>query len=41
MPSQQKFAEFAAWVKQHLTVDEKGGAQLYLERHFQAFGHAG
>ena len=41
MPSQQKLAEFVAWVKQHLTGDEKGEAQLYLERLFPVFGHAG
>ena len=41
MPSQQKLAEFVAWVKQHLTGDEKGEAQLFLDRLFQAFGHAG
>jgi len=41
MPSRQKLAGFVAWVKQHLTGAEKGEAQLYLERLFQAFGHAG
>jgi hypothetical protein len=41
MPSQQKLAEFVAWVKQHLTGDEKGEAQHFLERLFQPFGHAG
>ena len=28
-------------MKQHLTGDEKGEAQLFLDRLFQAFGHAG
>ena len=41
MPSPQKLVEFVAWVKQHLTGDEKGEAQLFLERLFQALGHAG
>jgi hypothetical protein len=40
MPSREKLADFVAWVKQHLTGDEKGQAQLYLERLFQAFDHA-
>ena len=41
MPSQDKLAGFVAWVKQHLTGDEKGEAQLFLEHLLQAFGHAG
>ena len=41
MPIREELAEFAAWVKQHLTGDEKGESQLFLERLFQAFGHAG
>ena len=41
MPIREELAEFAAWVEQHLTGDEKGEAQLYLERLFQVFGHAG
>lgn len=36
MPSQDKLAEFAAWVKQRLTGGEKGEAQLYLERLFSS-----
>ena len=39
--SQDQLADFAAWVKQHFTGEEKGEAQLYLERLFQAFGHGG
>lgn len=38
MPRQDKLVEFAAWVKQHLTGDEKGEARLYLDRLFQDFG---
>lgn len=34
-------AEFVAWREEHLTGDEKGEAAIYLERLFQAFGHAG
>lgn len=33
--------EFVAWVQAHLTGDEKGEAQIFLDRLFQAFGHAG
>jgi hypothetical protein len=36
-----KIREFVAFVRQHLTGDEKGEAQIYCERLFQAFGHAG
>jgi len=39
MPSAEKLTEFVAWVRQHLTGDEKGEAQLFLDRLFQAFGH--
>lgn len=41
MPIADKVTEFVAWVQAHLTGDEKGESQLYLERLFQAFGHAG
>jgi len=34
-------ADFVAWRRQHLRGDEKGEAALFLERLFQAFGHAG
>ena len=36
-----KIREFVAFVRQHLTGDEKGEAQIFCERLFQAFGHAG
>jgi type I restriction-modification system DNA methylase subunit len=32
---------FVAWVSDNLRGDEKGEAQLFLDRLFQAFGHAG
>src|SRR5438874_6895792 len=37
----QKLAEFVAWAKQHITGDEKGQAQIFLDRLFQAFGQKG
>ena len=41
MPDGTKLAEFVAWCQKHITGDEKGDAQLFLDRLFQAFGHAG
>lgn len=32
---------FVDWVAQHVTGDEKGEAQIFLDRLFQAFGYAG
>ena len=40
-PKQDKLAEFVNWAKQHVTGDEKGEAQVFLDRLFQAFGHGG
>lgn len=37
----QKLADFVAWAKQHVTGDEKGEAQIFLDRLFQAFGQKG
>lgn len=37
----QRLADFVAWVGQHITGDEKGEAQIYLDRLFQAFGQPG
>jgi hypothetical protein len=34
-------ADFVAWSAAHITGDEKGEAQLYLDRLFQAFGQKG
>jgi len=39
MPDGTKLAEFVAWCQKHVTGDEKGDAQLFLDRLFQAFGH--
>jgi hypothetical protein len=41
MPDGTKLSEFVAWCAKHITGDEKGDAQLFLDRLFQAFGHAG
>lgn len=41
MQSREKLAEFTAWCAKHVTGDEKGDAQLFLDHLFQAFGHAG
>ncbi len=41
MPSAEKLAGFVAWCRQHITGDEKGEAQFFLDRLFPAFGHAG
>ncbi len=37
----EKLAAFTAWAKAHITGDEKGQAQIFLDRLFIAFGHAG
>jgi hypothetical protein len=41
MPSREKLAEFTAWCQNHITGDEKGQAQIFLDRLFQAFGQPG
>jgi len=41
MPSPEKLAEFVAWCQKHLTGDEKGQAQIFLDRLFQSFGQSG
>jgi hypothetical protein len=41
MPGREKLVEFTAWCAKHVTGDEKRDAQLFLDRLFQAFGHAG
>ncbi|PZQ76958.1 MAG: class I SAM-dependent DNA methyltransferase [Variovorax paradoxus] len=33
--------EFTAWIAQHINGDEKGEAQIFLDRLFKGFGHAG
>jgi hypothetical protein len=37
----EKLAAFTAWAQAHITGDEKGQAQIFLDRLFQAFGHPG
>src|SRR6185369_12450526 len=41
MPSQDKLAEFTARCGKNTTGDEKGQAQIFLDRLFQAFGQSG
>ena len=38
---QKRLAEFVAWTRQHIAGDEKGEAQIFLDRLFQAFGQRG
>ncbi len=33
--------DFVTWVDTHITGDEKGEAQIFLDRLFKGFGHAG
>ena len=37
----QKLAEFVAWAAVHISGDEKGESQIFLDRLFQAFGQGG
>lgn len=37
----EKLASFVTWSQAHITGDEKGQAQIFLDRLFQAFGHGG
>lgn len=37
----ERLLEFIAWVSQHVTGDEKGEAQIFLDRLFIAFGQKG
>lgn len=36
-----RLSEFVAWVGAHIRGDEKGEAQVFLDRLFKGFGHAG
>ena len=36
-----KISDFTAWAAAHITGDEKGEAQIFLDRLFQAFGQRG
>ena len=38
MPSAEKLQGFVQWCAAHITGDEKGQAQIFLDRLFQAFG---
>jgi len=38
---QHRVTQFVRWCGQHITGDEKGQAQIYLDRLFQAFGQPG
>jgi hypothetical protein len=37
----ERLADFVTWVGAHITGDEKGEAQIFLDRLFKGFGHAG
>ena len=39
--SREKLADFITWAQTHITGDEKGQAQIFLDRLFQAFGQGG
>lgn len=43
MPNEKskRLSEFTKWVATHIKGDEKGEAQIYLDRLFKGFGHAG
>ena len=37
----KRLADFVSWVGTNIKGDEKGEAQIFLDRFFQAFGHSG
>ena len=41
MTRQEQLQSFVEWSAKHITGDEKGEAQIFLDRLFQAFGHGG
>ena len=41
MPSQDNLSKFVVWCQKHITGDEKGQAQIFLDRLFQAFDQPG
>ena len=41
MSREEQLSQFAAWVQHNITGDEKGQAQIFLDRLFQAFGQPG
>lgn len=41
MADAAKLTDFVDWCRQHITGDEKGEAQIFLDHLFQAFGQPG
>ena len=41
MSREEKLSQFVAWAQHNITGDEKGQAQIFLDRLFQAFGQPG
>jgi len=41
MPRREKVSEFTRWCAKHIAGDEKGQAQIFLDRFFQGFGRIG
>jgi hypothetical protein len=41
MSREEKLAEFVGWAQHHISGDEKGQTQIFLDRLFQAFGLPG
>lgn len=41
MANREELAEFVACSQKHITGDEKGQAQIFLDRLFQSFGQRG
>jgi len=41
MPGREKLSEFTDWCAKHITGDEKGQAQIFLDRLLQTFDHPG
>ena len=41
MSREETLTQFVAWAQQYITGDEKGQAQIFLDRLFQAFGQPG
>ena len=37
----QRLQQFVEWTKAHISGDEKGQSQIFLDRLFQAFGQGG
>ena len=38
---QQRLGEFVSWAREHIIGDEKGEAQIFLDRLFRAFEQKG